>query len=356
LRRTSPSCWSYCARVSSATLCRGRLVLTLSAAMRRRDFLSVIAGATAWPLAVRAQQPTMPVIGVLNPAAREAIQHLLAEFRQGLAEAGYVEGKNLAIEYRFANERPELLPELAGDLVRRNVSVIFAATPTAVAAARNATTSIPVVTNDLESDPIAMGYAKSLARPGGNITGVFLDIPELSGKQVGLLREIVPRLSRIAIFGVPTLNGLQFAATETAARALGLAAEVMELRVADDFEPALEAATTKHAEAGVLLSSPLVFSFVKQFGELAIAKRLPLICLFEEFPKASGLIAYGPNISKIFRRCGDYVAKILHGAKPSDLPIQRPERFDLVINLKTAEALGVTVPPVLLATADEVIE
>jgi len=324
--------------------------------MRRRDFLSVIAGATAWPLAARAQQPTMPVIGVLNPAAPEAIQHLLAGFRQGLAEAGYLEGKNLAIEYRFAKERPDLLPELARDLVRLDVSVIFAATPTAVAAARNATTSIPVVTNDLESDPIAMGYAKSLAHPGGNVTGVFLDIPELSGKQVGLLKEIVPRLSRIAIFGVPAVNAVQFAATETAARALGLAAEIMEVQVADDFEGALEVATTRHVEAGVLLSSPLVFSFVKQIGELAIAERLPLICLFNEFPKAGGLIGYGPNVSKIFRRCGEYVAKILHGAKPSDLPIQRPERFDLVINLKTAEALGLAVPPVLLATADEVIE
>ncbi len=148
----------------------------------------------------------------------------------------------------------------------------------------------------------------------------------------------------------------QFAATETAARALALEAEVMEVRVADDFERALEAARIKHVDAGILLSSPLVFVASKQIGELALAKRLPLICLFGEFPKAGGLIAYGPNVSEMFRRCGDYVAKILQGAKPSDLLIQRPEKFDLVINLKTADALGVTVPPVLLATADEVIE
>jgi putative ABC transport system substrate-binding protein len=184
------------------------------------------------------------------------------------------------------------------------VSVIFAATPTAVAAARNATTNIPIVTNDLESDPIAMGYAKSLARPGGNITGVFLDIPELSGKQVGLLKEIVPRLSRIAIFGDPTLNAAQFAAAETAVRAFALEAEIIELRVPSDFEGAFEAAGLRHVEAGILLSSPLVFSSVKQIGELAIAKRLPLICLFGEFPKAGGLIAYGPNVGGIFRRCG----------------------------------------------------
>ena len=271
----------------------------------------------------------------------------------GLAEAGYEEGKNLAIEYRFTNFRPELLPEAAADLVRLNMKVIFAATPQVVTAVTNATTSIPIVALDLESDPVAKGYVKSLARPGGN---VFLDIPELSGKQVGLLKEIVPHLSRIAIFGIPNLNAPQFAAAEKAVRALALEAEVMEVRVADDFEHALEAARTKHAEAGILLSSALVFFSSKRIGELAIAKRFPLISLFGEFPKAGGFIAYGPNLDDIFRRCGNYAAKILDGAKPSDLPIQRPERFDLVINLKTAEALGISVPPVLLATANEVIE
>jgi putative tryptophan/tyrosine transport system substrate-binding protein len=180
--------------------------------MRRREFISVIASATTWPLAARAEQPAMPVIGLLSPnlAAAKAIQHLLAAIRRGLAEAGYVEGKNLAIEYRFTNWRPELMPEAAGDLVRRNVNVMFAATPEAVAAVRNATTSIPIVALDLESDPVAKGYVKSLARPGGNMTGMFLDIPELSGKQVGLLKEIVPQLSRIAILGIPGLNGPQF--------------------------------------------------------------------------------------------------------------------------------------------------
>ncbi len=181
--------------------------------MRRRDFLSVIAGATAWPLAARAQQRAMPVVGFLSPVTAEATPHLLAAFRQGLAETGYVEGKNLAIEYRFANFRLELLPDLAGDLVRRNVNVIFAPTPETVVAARNATTSIPIVALDLESDPLAKGYVKSLARPGGNMTGMFLDLPELSGKHIGLLKEIVPRLSRIAIFGIPGLNMAQFAAT-----------------------------------------------------------------------------------------------------------------------------------------------
>jgi len=284
------------------------------------------------------------MIGFLQEGDVSAAPGLLAMFRQALAEAGYAEGKNLAIEYRYSRDRPELLPEAAGDLVRLNVNVIFAAGPLAVAAARNATNIIPVVAIDLESDPLATGYVKSLARPGGNLTGMFLDIPELSGKQVGLLKEIVSRLSRIAIFGIPGVNTLQFAATETAARAFAVEPEIMEVRVPDDFEGALGAARTRHAEAGILLSSPLVFIYSKQIGELAIAQRLPLISLFGEFPKAGGLMAYGPNVGELYRRCGEYVAKILHGAKPSDLPIQRPEKFDLVINLKTATALGVDMP------------
>jgi putative ABC transport system substrate-binding protein len=324
--------------------------------MRRREFISVIVGATAWPLAARAQQPSMPVVGVLVETGETGAPPNTAAFRLGVAESGYVEGKNVAFEYRFANFKREQLPQLASDLVRRKVNVIFAATPEAVVAARDATTSIPIVALDLESDPVAKGYVKSLARPGGNMTGMFLDLPELSGKQIGLLKEIVPRLSRIAIFGIPGLNAAQFAATETAVRALALEAEIMEVRAADDFEQALEAARTRHVEAGILLSSPLVFVASKQIGELAIAKRLPLISLFGEFPKAGGLIAYGPNVGEMFRRSGVYVGKILNGAKPSDLPIQRPERFDLVINLKTATALGLDVPTQLQQLADEVIE
>jgi putative tryptophan/tyrosine transport system substrate-binding protein len=324
--------------------------------VRRRDFITLITGAIAWPLEARAQQPAMPVVGYLHVAAAEAQAQNVAAFRRGLADAGYVEGKNVTIEYRFTNFRPELMPEAAGDFIRRNVSVIFAAEPAGVAVLRNATTSVPVVALDLESDPVAKGYVKTLARPGGNMTGMFLDLPELSGKQVGLLKEIVPRLSRIAIFGIPGLNVAQFAATETAVRTLALEAEIMEVHVADDFEQALESARTRRVDAGILLSSPLVFDRSKQIGEIGIAKRLPLISLFDVFPKSGGLISYGPNVAEIFRRSGDYVGKILHGAKPSELPIQRPERFDLVINLKTATALGLDMPTQLQQLADEVIE
>ena len=311
--------------------------------MRRRDFILASGATVAWPFAARAQQPAMPVIGLLLEVP--APESVFAAFRQGIAEFGYAEGKNFATEYRI---KPDSLPQAAADLVRK---VIFAAAPEALAATNSITTSIPVVGLDLENDPVAKGYVKSLARPGGNVTGVFLDIPELCGKQIGLLKEFVPGLSRIAIFGIPGLNAPQFKA-----RIFNIAAESMEVRVADDIEGAMEAARAQHVEAGILLSSPLVFVFSKQIGELALAKGLPLISLFEAFPKNGGLLAYGPNLGEMFKRCGSYVGRILQGAKPSDLPIQRPEKFDLVINLKTAAALGVNVPPVLLATADEVIE
>jgi putative tryptophan/tyrosine transport system substrate-binding protein len=329
----------------------------LGAAMRRREFISLIASVTAWPLAARAQQPAMPVIGFLDPLpGAEAMPHLVAAFRQGLAEEGYVEGKNLAIEYHHTNFRPELMQQAASDVVRRKVNVIFAATPEAGAAARNATTSIPIVGVDLESDPLAMGYVKSLARPGGNFTGMFLDLPELSGKQIGLLKEIVPQLSHIAVFGIPGLNAPQFAATAAAVKTAAVEAEIIEVQVPDDWGRALEAAKAKHVEAGILLQSPLVWTSSKQISELALANRMPLISLFAEFPKSGGLISYGPNLAEIFQRSGGYVGKILHGAKPNDLPIQRPEKFDLVINLKTAMALGLDIPTQLQQLADEVIE
>jgi putative tryptophan/tyrosine transport system substrate-binding protein len=325
--------------------------------MRRREFISLIAGATAWPLTARAQQPAMPVIAFLTPVpAAEAMSDLIASFQRGLAEAGFQEGKNLAIEYRFTNFKPELMQQAASDVVRRKVNVIFAATPDASAAARNATNSIPIVGQDLESDPVASGYVKSLARPGGNFTGMFLDLPELSGKQIGLLKEIVPQLSHIAVFGIPGLNAAQFAATAAVVKTTAVEAEIIEVQVPDDWERALEAAKAKQVEAGILLSSPLVWNSSKQIGELALTNRMPLISLFAEFPKAGGLIAYGPNLAEIFRRSGGYVGKILHGAKPNDLPVQRPEKFDLVINLKTAAALGLDIPTQLQQLADEVIE
>jgi putative ABC transport system substrate-binding protein len=320
--------------------------------MRRREFISLIAAATTWPLTARAEQ--MPVIGFLSPRLSG---ESYAAFQRGLAEAGYVEGKNLTVESRFTNYRSEPMNEAAGDLVRLEANVILAGYPEALAAARNAPSSIPIVAVDFESDPVALGYIKSVARPGGNLTGVFLDLPELSGKQVALLKEIVPRLSRIAIFGVPGLNAAQFAAATAAARAVGIEAEIIEMQGGpDDWELPLVAAKTKQVEAGILLSSFLAYISLQRISEAALSNQLPLISLFTGFPKAGGCIAYGPNVAAMFQKAGVYLGKILHGAKPDDLPIQRPDKFDLVINLKTAGALGLSVPPMLLGTADEVIQ
>jgi putative ABC transport system substrate-binding protein len=245
----------------------------------------------------------------------------------------------------------------ARELVRLNVDVIVApGGPALVGAAREATSSIPIVAHDLESDPLAKGWVKSLAQPGGNMTGFFLDIPEMSGKQLALLRELVPQLSRLAVIGVPDLNAVQFVSTEAATKAAGVKTEILEVQSPDDFEGAMDAARAKHVDAGILLSSPLVYGQLRKIAELALVKRFPLICLFPNFSKLGGLMSYGPNMEDEWRRCAGYVVRILRGDKPSNLPIQRPERFDLVINLKTATALGLSVPTLLLATADEVIE
>ncbi len=322
--------------------------------MRRRKFIALL-GCTMldWAAgAARAQQSaTTPRIGTLGVGPISS--QLVEAFNRGIRQFNPTE---FAIEGRYPRSRSELLPELAADLVRLNVDVIFARGPQALAAAKNATSSIPIVAIDLESDPIAMGFAKTLAHPGGNITGVFLDLPEMSGKQIELLKEVFPEIARVAILGDPAINALQFATTEAAARAFAVQPETIEVRSSTGFESALETARTGHAEAGVLLSSPGVIAQLSQIVGFATDKRLPLISLFAEFPRAGGFMAYGPSLPQSFQRCGSYVGKILQGAKPGDLPIERPERFELVINLKTAKALGIRVPPLLLARADEVIE
>jgi putative tryptophan/tyrosine transport system substrate-binding protein len=291
------------------------------------------------------------MVGTLGVAAMQ--ESVLQAFQAGIAQFHAAE---ISIEHRSSAGRSEQLPELAADLVRSKVDVIFARGPGPLRAASNATDSIPIVAIDLESDPVAMGFVKTLARPGGNITGVFLDLPELSGKQMELLKEMFSGLRRVAIIGDPAINATQFTATRNVARAFGVEPASVEIGEAGDLERSLEAAAALHAEAGILLSSPLVFSQLRKIGELAIGKRLPIISLFREFPRSGGFMAYGPSLPESFRRCGGYVGRILQSARPSELPIERPERFELVINLKTAKALGLAVPPALLARADEVIE
>src|SRR6266851_3933041 len=324
--------------------------------LERRTFMTLVSGGLlAAPLAVEAQ-PTGKVwrIGVLGltPAA----QFLGEAFKQGLGEFGYTEGRNVVIEYRDADGKPERLPQLAADLVRLNVDVIFARGAGALSAAKQATSRIPTVAVDLESDPVAMGFVRKLAQPGGNITGVFLDLPELSGKQLQLLKEIIRPISRVAILGDPVLNAPQFQATAGAAQALAIEPQLLEVRASRDFDTALEAAGRGRAGAVLLLSSPLVFTGRVEISALALKRRLPAVSMFVEFAEAGGVMAYGPSLREAFWRGGAYAGRILQGAKPGELPVQRPTKFELVINLKTAKALGLTIPPSLLQRADQVIE
>jgi len=234
--------------------------------------------------------------------------------------------------------------------------VIYARGPASVAAAVQATRTIPIVAIDLESDPIAKGFAKSLARPGGNVTGIFLDLPELSAKQLQLIREIVPKLSRVALLGDPQDNAAQLRATERAAKTFGVEVQTFEGRTAAELDAGLEGASRIRAGAVLIFSSPIVFAHSTRIAAIARDKRLPTVSLFTEFAEAGGLLTYGPSIREAQRRCGVYVGKILSGAKPRELPIERPEKFELVINLKTAKALGLTIPPSLLLRADQVID
>jgi len=322
--------------------------------MDRRAFLwGLTLGALAKPRAAEAQQTAKIFrVGVLGPTPINPT--FFAAFKQELSQFGYSEGRNLVIEYRHGEGR--LLAEFAAELVRLNVDVIFARGPAAVTAVNNATHTIPMVALDLESDPVAMGFVRSLAQPGGNITGIFLDLPELSGKQLQLLKEVVPQLSRVAVLGDSVLNGPQFRATELAARALAMHLVILEVRTTSDFNRALEDARKGQSRGVLLLSSPLVFAQRVQIGALAIERRLPTVSMFVEFAEAGGLMAYGPSVRETYRRCASYVGKILQGTKPGVLPIERPERFELVINLRAAKALGLTIPQSILSRADRAIE
>jgi len=277
-------------------------------------------------------------------------------FQGGLREAGYVEGRNFVFEHRDAQNTPELFTAAAADLVRAHVSVIFARGGQAVRAAQQATGTIPIVAIDLETDPIAARFVKSLSRPGGNVTGMFLDVAELSGKHLELLKELLPRLARVAVVGDPDVNRSQMQATLAAARALSVGVDVMEVRQAKAIDDAFQTAAQKRAGAMLVLSSPLSLAYRVAIADLAIRHRLPTMFVYRFHVDAGGLISYGPNLPAMFRRCGGYVARILAGGRPAEMPIERPSTFELVINLKTARALGLTIPPSLLQRADQAVE
>ena len=326
--------------------------------MQRRQFITLVGGTVvAWPHSARAQQPAnLRTIGLLGAATPSAWSQWVAAFVQRLGELGWFERRNIAIEYRWAEGRDERYAEIAAEFVRLKVDVIVT-TGGAVLATKRATSVIPIVFA-VALDPVGSGMVASLARPGGNVTGLSLQSTDLSGKRLELLRAVVPGLHRLAIIANASYPAamLELGEVQATARSLGFVEVAQpEIRRAADIAPALEA-LKGHAEALYLSPDPLVFTHRIQISNLALGAGLAVISFAREYVEVGALLSYGPNYVELFRSAAEYVDKILRGTKPGDLPVQQPTRFELVINLKTAKALGLTVPPSLLARADEIIE
>jgi putative ABC transport system substrate-binding protein len=326
--------------------------------MRRRNFVSLLGSAVAWPLLARAQQPRMPVIGVLSARTAASGASMVAAFHQGLSESGYVDGQNLRIEYRWAEGDYDRLGALSDDLIRRRVSVIVALSGTPAAlAAKAATTTIPIVFGN-GGDPLTSGLVASLGRPTGNITGVTFYTVQLAGKRLELLRELVPTATVIGFLVNPNNPAEEPEAkdVEVAARALGVRLQVLNTTSERDIDAAFATLLERRAGALVVGSDPLFFRFSDKLIELAARHAMPAIYIVREFPEAGGLMSYGSRQNDAYHQAGIYVGKILQGAKPANLPVMQPTKFELVINMKTAKALGLTVPLHLQQIADEVIE
>jgi ABC-type uncharacterized transport system substrate-binding protein len=325
--------------------------------MRRRDFISLLVGSgAAWPLSAWSQQVKGWRVGFLHPGQSTLVGNRVVAFREGLADAGLREAADAEILVRLANEQIDKLPDMALALVRQNVQAICAVSPPAVIAVTKATRSIPIVAMDLESDPVANGWASNLAHPGGNVTGIFLDLPEFNAKSLQLLRESVPALTKVAVFWHPVSGDLQLQAVRNAAAALGIAIEMFEVSRPSDFEGVFQAAARVKADGVLMLSSPLFGGNPQVLADLALQNRLPAINIFPDFAQKGGLIGYGPDLQNLFMQAGVLARKILQGNAVASLPIERPTHFNLVANLVTARALGLTMPTSILLRANEVIE
>ena len=327
--------------------------------MRRRDFITLLGAATAWPLAARAQQPAIPVVGIINAGSPETSVSRVTAFRQGLGELGYVEGQNITIDYRWAEGRYDRYPEMVADLIRRKVSVIATgASGPAAFAAKAATSSIPIVFG-VGEDPVRLGLVASLARPGGNVTGVNFFTAEVAAKRLGLLRELAPRTTRVAVL----VNPANAASAESTARdvraaapALGLQVQMLNAATVREIDNAYASLVHERADALVVAGDGFFNSRRVQLAMLAVRHAIPATYSVRDYPEAGGLISYGTSFADTFRQIGIYCGRILKGAKPADLAVLQSTKFELVVNMRAARMLGIEVPPMLLARADEVID
>jgi putative ABC transport system substrate-binding protein len=325
--------------------------------MRRREFITIVGGAVAWPLSVRAQQAAMPVVGFMMAGSRLALRDEVTAFEAGLKEMGFTEGQNLALEYRFAEGQFDRFPAFASDFVQRQVSVIAASSPQGALAAKRATTAIPVVFS-IGADPVEVGLVSSLSHPGGNVTGVYQFTAGLESKRLGLLHEMVPKAEVVGVLVNPNYAAAesQLRDVQEAAANLGLRLVIVRANIESEFDAAFSTVVTQRAGAMLVCASPFFNSRRQQLVVLASSHALPAIFEWRDFAVAGGLMSYGTSLNNAYRQAGIYAGRILKGEKASELPVVQSTKFEFVINLSTAKALHIDVPPTLSARADEIIE